>query len=101
MNKIFSVIFAVALMLSIVFIGDAISSNGSLSVSAKNAQVTVRKRHHGVATRTKHGAKYVAHKTKRGAKWTYHKGAKGTRWTAHKTKRGTKHIYHKTKRALQ
>jgi hypothetical protein len=101
MKKLLSGIFAFAIMFSLVFIGDAISSNGSLSVSAKSAQVTVKRRHRGVATRTKHGAKYVAHKSKRGAKWTGRKAVKGTRWTSHKTKRGTKHIYHKTKRALQ
>lgn len=87
MKKILIAIFALAMLFAIATVG--------------NGQISARKRHHGVATRTKNGAKYVAHKTKRGTKWTYHKGAKGTRWTAHKTKRGTKHIYHKTKRALQ
>lgn len=87
MKKLLTGIFAIAMLLAVVSFGDA--------------QVTVKKRHHGVATRTKHGAKYVAHKTKRGAKWTYRKGEKGTRWTTHKTKRGTKHIFHKTKKALQ
>jgi hypothetical protein len=90
-------IIAIALSLSLVFVGDMIGSAGTMSA---NAQVTVKKRHHGAYTRSKHGAKYVAHKTKRGAKWTYRKGVKGTRWTAHKTKRGTKWTYHKTKRAL-
>ena len=101
MKKIISGVFAFAMMFGLVFLGDAISSNGTLSVSAMYAQVTVRKRHRGVATRTKHGAKYVAHKTKRGTKWTYHKGKRGTKWTVHKTKRGSKWTYHKVHRAVQ
>ena len=79
-------IFAIAMLFAAFSFGDG--------------QVTVRKRHHGAYTRSKHGTKYVAHKTKRGTKWTYRKGKHGTKWTYHKGKRGTKWTYHKTKRAL-
>ena len=37
MKKIISGVFAFAMMFGLVFLGDAISSNGTLSVSAMNA----------------------------------------------------------------
>jgi hypothetical protein len=95
MKKIVSVIFAIAVMFALVFVGDAISSNAAPAVGTKTVQV--KKTYHHVATRSRHGAKNVANKSRRGAGWTKHKTVRGTRWTKHKTT----HIYHKTKRSLQ
>ena len=44
MNKILGLFFASVMTLGMVFIGDAVSSNGSLSASAQTVTVT-RKRH--------------------------------------------------------
>jgi len=105
MKKFAAVIFAFAMMLSIVFISDAVSSNTPFSANAMSAQVKVRHRQHGVARRyyghSKHGVKKGFHKTKRGTKWTAHKTKRGTQYTYHKTRRGTKYTYRKIKRAVQ
>ena len=106
MKKFAALIFAFAMMLSIVFIGDAVSSNAPFSANAMSAaQVTVKHRRHGVARRyyghSKRGVQKGAHKTKRGTKYTAHKTKRGTKYTYHKTKRGTKYTYRKIKRAVQ
>jgi len=105
MKKFVAVIFAFAMILSVVFISDAISSNGPLSANAMSAQVTVKHRRHGVArryyTHSKHGVKKGFHKTRRGTKYVAHKTKRGTKYTYHKTKRGTKYTYRKVKRAVQ
>lgn len=106
MKKIISALFATAMMLSVVFLSEATSSNNPLSVSAQSMQGTVgvRRKKKGPIRKgyykAKKGTKWTAHKTKRGTKWTFHKTKRGTKWTAHKTKRGTKHIFHKTKKAV-
>jgi len=105
MKKFGALIFAFAMMLSIVFIGDAVSSNAPFSANAMPEQVTVRHRRHGVARRyyghSKHGVQKGFHKTKRGTKYSAHKTKRGTKYTYHKTKRGTKYTYRKIKRAVQ
>jgi hypothetical protein len=109
-KKVLGLVFAILMILSAVFVGDSISSNGSLSVSAQT--VTVSRRHNGVASRTYRGGRYVVRKTWNGTKYVSrrvwvaskygaHKTMEGTRWTAHKTKRGTKKVFHKTKEAVQ
>jgi len=105
MKAIAAIFFAFAMMLSIVFIGYAVSSNAPSSANAMSAQVTVRHRRHGVARRyyghSKRGVQKGFHKTKRGTKYTAHKTKRGTKYTYHKTKRGTKYTYRKIKRAVQ
>ena len=109
MKKLLGGFFAFVMVLSIAFIGDAVSSNGSLSVKAQTVTVTRKKR--GISSRTYRGGRYVVRKTWNGTKYVSrrvwvatkygaHKTAQGTRWTAHKTKRGTKKIFHKTKDAI-
>lgn len=105
MKKTIGILFAFAMILSIAFLGDAISSNGSMSA---NAQVTVKRTRRGgvvggtryVAHKTKRGTKYVAHKTVRGTVYVGKKTVQGTRYTTHKVKRGTKSIFHKTKTVI-
>jgi hypothetical protein len=99
MKKVTTLVFALAMMLSGVFISSAISGDNSFSAAAQT--VTVRKRNRGVASRTYRGGKYVAHKVVRGTRYTAHKVKVGTKWTAHKTKVGTKWTAHKTKRGAK
>lgn len=107
MKKLFTGIFALAMVLSLVFIGE-LTSSGKNALSAQAQTVTVKRKRRGgvvggtryVAHKTKRGAKYVAHKTKRGAIYVGRKTAQGTRYVAHKTKRGTKKAYHITKKAI-
>jgi uncharacterized low-complexity protein len=108
MKKILSVFFAFAMMLSIVFVGEAISSNGNLSVQAQTGTVTVRRKRRGgvvggvkyVAHKTKRGAVYVGKKTYQGGKYVTKKTVQGTRYTAHKTKRGAKAFTSRTKKII-
>lgn len=109
MKKLTTLFFAAAMMFSIVFIGEAISSNGNLSVNAQ--QVSVKRKRRGVASRTYRGGKYVYRKSASGVRYVYRKTAKGTvyvgkqtyrggKWTYNKGKSGTKYVIRKTKKAL-
>lgn len=109
MKKLTSLFFAIVMMLSIVFIGDMISSNNALSVKAQ--QVSVRRKKRGIASKTYRGGKYVYRKAANGVRYVYRKTAKGTvyvgkqtyrggKWTFNKGKSGTKYVIRKTKKAL-
>jgi hypothetical protein len=116
MKKTIGIFFALAMILSLAFIGDALSSDNPLAVQAqtqtRTGSVTVRrKRTGGIVGGTVRGTKYVAHKTKRAAKYVAHKTVRGTvyagkktvqgtKWTAHKTKRGAKAVTSRTKKIL-
>lgn len=94
MKKTINILFAFAMILSIAFIGDAISSNGSMSA---NAQVTVkRKRTGGLVGATARGAKYIYRKGKNGTIYTYRKTKQGTVYVGKKTYQGGKYVGTKT-----
>jgi hypothetical protein len=111
MKKILNLVFAFVMVLSIVFIGDIVSSNNPYAAQAQT-QVTVKhKKRVGVtrkvyrkgkwvAVKTWHGTKYVGRKTWHGTKYVGRKTWHGTKWTTHKVKTGTKKIFHKTKKAV-
>ncbi len=126
MKKTINIFFAFAMILSLAFISDAISTNSPLSMQAQNTMqtqrgnVTVTRRRRGVASRTYRGGKYVGRKTVQGTKYvgrkTYQGGkyvgtkgyqggkyvgkktVQGTRYTARKTKRGVKSVASRTKK---
>lgn len=109
MKKVTTLFFAAAMMFSLVFIGDAISSNGNLSVNAQ--QVRVKRKNRGLASRTYRGGKYVYRKSAQGTRYVYRKGKQGTvyvgkqswrggKWTYNKGKKGTKAVIRKTKNVL-
>ena len=109
MKKLTGLFCAVVMMLSLVFIGDMISSDNPLSVKAQ--KVSVKRKRRGVATQTYRGGKYVYRKSAGGVRYVYRKTAKGTvyvgkqtykggKWTFHKTKRGTKAVVSRTKKIL-
>ncbi len=109
MKKLTTLFFAAAMMFSVVFIGEAISSNGNLSVNAQ--QVRVKRKSRGLASKTYRGGKYVYRKSANGVRYVYRKTAKGTvyvgkqtyrggKWTYGKGKSGTKYVIRKTKKAL-
>ena len=111
MKKIGVLFFAAAMMLSIVFIGDALSSNGTLSVNAQTVSVKKHRRH-GTVHRIYRGGRYVGYKVYRGGRWvvvkTYRGGKKGYRMTKNGSKKGyrmtknaSKKTYHKIHRAVQ
>ncbi len=98
MKKVLNLVFAVAMMFSVVFIGDAISSNAPFSVNAQ--QVTVKKRRKGVIRKTYAGGKWVVRKTWNGTKWVSKKVWVGTKWTAKKTWKGGRKVVSRTKKII-
>ncbi len=94
MKKLVSLFFAVAMMFSVVFISEAISSNSPFSV---NAQQTVKvKRKKGIIRRTYGGGKYVVRKTWDGTKYVSRKVWSGTKYTGKKIGQGSKYVGKKT-----
>ena len=109
MRKLSTIFFAFAMLLSLAFMSDAISSNNPFSAKA---QVTVKKRKNGIASRTARGAKYIYRKGKNGVVYVYRKTAQGTvyvgkkvykggKYVTVKTVKGTKYVSHKTKRGAK
>jgi hypothetical protein len=115
MKKISSVIFALAMLLSVAFIGEATSSNSPFSVQAQTMQttrqsnVTVRRKRSGgivggakyVGKKTYQGAKYAGKKTVQGTKYVGKKTYQGGKYVGTKTVQGTKYAAHKTKRGAK
>lgn len=100
MKKIAVLFFAVAMMLSIVFIGDALSSNGSMSVNAQTVSAK-KKRKAGAVRRVYRGGKYVGYKVYRGGRWVFIKTSRGGKKGYRMTKNASKKVYHKVHRAVQ
>ncbi|HVE57895.1 MAG TPA: hypothetical protein VNB22_13770 [Pyrinomonadaceae bacterium] len=98
MKKVINLVFAAAMMFSVVFIGDAISSNAPFSVNAQ--QVTVKKRRKGVIRKTYAGGKWVVRKTWNGTKYVSRKVWVGTKWTAKKTWKGGRKVVSRTKKIV-
>ena len=101
--------FAFAILLSSVFLSNAVSSNNPFSVKAQ--EVTVKKKSKGIASKTWSGTKYVYRKAAGGARYVYRKTAQGTvyvgkqtwkggKWTYSKAKGGTKAVVSRTKKIL-
>lgn len=104
MKKVTTLLFAVAMGLSIVFIDSTVASAATtpqdmVSV-VKKATHKTKKGTQTVYTKTKHGSKVVYHRTKVGGKWVYHKGHRGGAYVFHKVKRGGKWTYVKTRNFL-
>ncbi len=108
MKKLSGLFLAATMMFSIVFISEAISSGSPFSVQA---QVTVKKKNKGLASKVAGGGKYVYRKGKQGTRYVYRKGKQGTvyvgkqtwrggKWTFNKAKGGTKSAYRKTKTVI-
>jgi hypothetical protein len=126
MKKLISLFFAVAMMFSVVFISEAVSSNSPFSAQA---QVTVKKKNRGLVGAVAGGGKYVYRKAKQGGYYVYRGGkyvgkaayrggkfvagktvdgtkyaagktVKGTKYVGRKTVKGTKSVFSKTKKVV-
>lgn len=94
MKKFIGFAFALAMILSLAFIGELTSGNNPM---AAKAQVTVRKkRSGGVYGKSKRGVKYVGKKTYRGGKYVVRKGYQGTKYVGKKSYQGGKYVGGKT-----
>ena len=98
MKKTINLFFATAMMFSIVFIGDAISSSGNLSVQAQTVRVKPQKK--GIIRKSYAGGKYLVRRTWDGTKWVSRKVWVGTKWTGKKTWSITKKVARKTKKIV-
>lgn len=98
MRKLTSLFFAFAMLLSVVFVSNAISENNPFSAQAqtRRGKVTVKKRNNGIASRTVRGSKYIYRKSKNGVVYIYRKSAKGTVYVGKKTYQGGKYVTKKT-----
>ena len=96
MKKIIGLVFAMAMILSLAFIGEMSSGNNPLSAKA---QVSVRKKKSGgLYGKSKRGVKYVYRKGKNGVVYVYRKTAKGTVYVGRKGYQGGKYV---TKKSYQ
>lgn len=110
MKKILGLFFALMMLLSVVFIGEATSSANPFSVQAqtRTGSVTIRRKRRGgvvggakyVYHKSKRGVVYVGKKTYQGGKYVTKKTVQGTKYTAHKTKRGAKAVTSRTKKII-
>ncbi len=87
MRKLAVSFFACVMMLSIVFVGDAIASSESMAANAAMAQTRSRRRKPGITRRTYRGGKRVAHTTKRGTKKAGRKSWRTGRKVVSRTKK--------------
>jgi hypothetical protein len=103
MKKITALFFALAMSLSIAFIGGDLtgSSNSAGNPTVASAQVTVRKkRKPGVTRRVYRGGKHVATKIWTGSKWVAHKTWDGSKWIAHKSWKTGRKVVSRTKKVV-
>jgi len=84
MKKLTALFFALAMSLSIAFVGGDLtgSSNSAGNPTVASAQVTVKKkRKPGVARRVYRGGKWVGTQVWTGTKWVSKKTWQGMKWT--------------------
>lgn len=94
MRKVIGLFFALAMILSLAFVGQLTTGNNPL---AAKAQVTVKKKRiGGVVGATARGAKYIYRKGKNGVVYVYRKTAKGTVYVGKKVYQGGKYVTVKT-----
>lgn len=98
MKKLTTLVFAFAMMLSIVFVGGAISSDSSFS--AQGQTVSARRNNKGIARRTYAGGKYVVRKVYVGGKYVTRKVWVGSKWTGKKVWKGGRMVTSRSKKIL-
>ncbi len=94
MNKLVTLFFAAAMMFSMVFVSEAISSDNPFSVKAQQ-RVTVKRRK-GIIRSGYGGGKYVVRKTWDGTKYVSRKVWSGTKYTGRKVGQGAGYVGKKT-----
>jgi len=94
MKKIKSIFLAFAFVVTVTFVGGAVSANAQDTMMGKmgdKVQNTTKK----VYKRGKRVGHTVGSKTWNGSKWVASKSWKGGKWVAVKTVNGTKWVYRK------
>jgi hypothetical protein len=98
MKKLMNLVFAIAMMFSVVFVGEAISSNAPFSVKAQ--QVTVKKKRKGIVRRGYAGGRWVVRKTWNGTKYVSRKVWVASKWTGKKTWKTGRKVVSRTKKVV-
>jgi hypothetical protein len=93
-KSLVSFCFAVAMIFSLAFIGEAVSSNNPYSVKAQTA--TVKKKRVGAIRSAYRGGKYVGKQVWTGTKWVGTKTYQGSRIVARTSVKGAKYAGRKT-----
>ena len=98
MKKILGSLFAFAMILSVAFISDIISSTSPFSAQAqtRKGNITVKRKKRGIASQTYRGGKYIYRKGKNGVLYVYRKTSKGVVYVGKKTYQGGKYVGRKT-----
>lgn len=86
--------FAIALLMSMAFIGGIGTGQNPFSVNAQT--VTVKKKKVGLIRNVYRGGKYVGKQVWTGTKWVGTKTYQGSKYVGKKTWRGTKYVGKKT-----
>ena len=99
MKKTFlSLIFALSMIVGLVFVGEIGSTQNPFSAQAQT--VTVKKKRVGAIRKIYRGGKYVGKKVWTGTRWVGIKTWQGTKYVGKKTWKGTKYVGRKVKRAV-
>lgn len=89
------------MMISMVFINGAISSDGPFSVQAQSGHVTVKRRKKGgIARRSYRGGRYVVRRTWDGTKWVSKRVWVASKYTGKKTWKGGRKVVSRTKKII-
>lgn len=102
MKKLTSLFFALAMLLSVAFVSESISSATSTGNSfAAQAQVTVKKkRKPGVTRRIYRGGKWVGVQVWNGSRWVVKKSWAGTKWVGRKSYKTGRKVVSRTKKIV-
>jgi len=101
MKKVSTLLFAVMMMLSVVFIDNTVTPSGSsLSAMGQSGQVTTRRRNKGVIRRGYAGGKWVARRTWDGTKWVSKKVWVGSKYVGKKSWRTGRKVVSRTKKVV-
>lgn len=102
MKKLTSLIFAAAMLFSIAFIGEAISTATSTGNSmAVQAQATVKKKRKvGAIRKVYRGGKWVGTKVWNGSRWVARKTWHGTKWVGKKSWKTGRKVVSRTKKVV-
>lgn len=98
MKRIMASIFAVLMILSVVFISDAVSSGNPFAAQAQT--VTAKRRRGGVIRRGYAGGKWVTRKVYRGGRWVTIKTWQGSKWVGKKSWRTGRKVVSRTKKVV-
>ncbi|MFN6964042.1 MAG: hypothetical protein ACK4S4_09790 [Pyrinomonadaceae bacterium] len=100
MKKLFTLVLAAVMMLSVVFIGASASNGGPFVAAAQTGQVTVKKRKKGAVRRGYAGGKWVVRKTWDGTKWVSKRVWVGTKYVGKKSWKTGRKVVSRTKKVV-